>query len=169
MKSVWYCLLLALISITPVAAEELTEQKKQLIDEMMTITGVANSTTLFARAFIDQYSNILKKTQPDIDPQAFAIIKDETLAVMREQVEKEGIIQKMYHPIYHKYLTEADLRELIAFYQTPVGQKMVTTMPLIVQESMLAGEQWGKNIGPLLQERLGKRLRQAGIAVSKDK
>lgn len=57
-------------------------------------------------------------------------------------------------PIYQKHLTEADLHQIVAFYETPVGKKLTSKNPLIMQESMQAGQQWGQQIGLKLQEKI---------------
>jgi hypothetical protein len=41
--------------------------------------------------------------------------------------------------IYQRHLTKTDLEELIRFYSSPVGQKMISEQPQIMQESMRAG------------------------------
>ncbi len=41
--------------------------------------------------------------------------------------------------IYQRHLTKTDVEELIRFYSSPVGQKMISEQPQIMQESMQAG------------------------------
>lgn len=50
-------------------------------------------------------------------------------------------------PIYDKYYTAEDIKGLIAFYQTPTGQKMITVLPKIMADSQAAGGQWGQELG----------------------
>jgi hypothetical protein len=42
-------------------------------------------------------------------------------------------------PIYQRHFTTADLDELIRFYSSPVGQKLLHEQPQLLQESMRAG------------------------------
>src|SRR5215471_20075526 len=44
-------------------------------------------------------------------------------------------------PIYQRHLTKADLEELIRFYSSPVGQKLLREQPQMMQEGMQAGMQ----------------------------
>jgi uncharacterized protein len=41
-------------------------------------------------------------------------------------------------PIYDKYLTDEDIKGLIDFYQTPLGQRVVKALPMIGRESQAA-------------------------------
>ncbi len=53
---------------------------------------------------------------------------------------------KMTVPIYQKYLTEDEVQALNAFYDTPAGKKLIKVQPQIMQESMMAGQQWGQAV-----------------------
>lgn len=50
-------------------------------------------------------------------------------------------------PVYAKYYTEEDLDQLITFYKTPIGRKLIAVTPQIVQESMQLGREWGQKLG----------------------
>jgi uncharacterized protein len=57
-------------------------------------------------------------------------------------------------PIYTKYYTDAELMQLLAFYKSPIGQKVIEKLPLISQDSYKVGEEWGRKIGEKVAERL---------------
>lgn len=50
-------------------------------------------------------------------------------------------------PIYDKYFSEDDIKGLIQFYQTPLGQKSVKTMPQLLNELSEAGRKMGEEVG----------------------
>jgi len=50
-------------------------------------------------------------------------------------------------PIYDKYLTEDEIKGLIQFYESPLGQKAVSVLPKVVAESQQAGQMWGRELG----------------------
>jgi uncharacterized protein len=80
-----------------------------------------------------------------------------------EEAEKEfsetsmDELVDMLSPVYQKYMTEADLKKIIEFYQTPVGKKYAEKTPLIMQESMQVGQQWGMKVGQKIQARLKEK------------
>lgn len=47
----------------------------------------------------------------------------------------EDVIEELI-PIYDRYFTDSELKELIEFYQSNLGQKLILTAPLILKESM---------------------------------
>lgn len=61
------------------------------------------------------------------------------------EVHPDDLIN-MTIPIYQKYLSQADLDAINAFYGTPAGQNLIRTQPLIMQESIAAGQLWGQKL-----------------------
>jgi hypothetical protein len=61
-------------------------------------------------------------------------------------------------PAYEKHLTHADIKELIKFYESPIGKKMITVQPLIVADTMAAGQKWGRAMGM----KVAKQLQEKG-------
>jgi hypothetical protein len=50
-------------------------------------------------------------------------------------------------PIYDKSFSAEEIKDLIAFYQTPLGQKAIVTVPKITAELQEAGRKWGETAG----------------------
>jgi hypothetical protein len=50
-------------------------------------------------------------------------------------------------PIYNKYYTHDEVKQLIAFYETPIGKKLVEVNSLMAQETAQIGQQYGERIG----------------------
>lgn len=63
----------------------------------------------------------------------------------------------MLAPIYEKHLTENDLKELIKFYESPVGKKLAKESPAIMQESMTAGQSWGMKVAEKVQAKMKEK------------
>lgn len=59
----------------------------------------------------------------------------------------------LYVPIYQKYFTLDDLKEIIAFYDSPVGRKLSAATPAMTQEGMQMWQQLGSEIaGEMIRE-----------------
>jgi hypothetical protein len=50
-------------------------------------------------------------------------------------------------PVYDKYLSDEDIKGLIQFYKTPLGQKTLSVLPQITGELQAQGEKLGERIG----------------------
>lgn len=50
-------------------------------------------------------------------------------------------------PAYDKYYTHEEIKGLIQFYGTPLGQKLVSVQPKMTGELQEAGRKWGEGLG----------------------
>ena len=62
-------------------------------------------------------------------------------------------MSRFFH-VYDKYYSLEDLRAVNGFYSSPAGQKILKTLPEVMQESMQIGKIWGTKIG----ERVGREV-----------
>lgn len=129
-----------LIGITSFAQSS----KEAKIKELLRVAHISEMATQGAHQFINSY----KENYKDI-PEEF------WNGFLKEVSSDE--FTKLYIPIYAKYYGEADLDELVKFYKTPVGQKMISSTPLIMKESMEAGREWGQNLGKKLMDEISKQ------------
>ena len=49
-------------------------------------------------------------------------------------------------PIYMKHFTHEEIKGLVEFYESPIGKKTIEKLPLVMQESMAAGQAWGEKL-----------------------
>jgi hypothetical protein len=64
----------------------------------------------------------------------------------QSKVEVQAFID-MAVPSYDKYLTDEEIKGLIAFYQTPLGQKTISVLPKLTLELQAEGAKWGQQMG----------------------
>jgi hypothetical protein len=50
-------------------------------------------------------------------------------------------------PVYDKNFSHQEIRSLIEFYQTPLGQKAIATLPKVTAEMQEQGRKWGEDLG----------------------
>jgi len=56
--------------------------------------------------------------------------------------------------IYDKVYTHDEIKSMMEIYQTPIGKKMIETMPLITKLSMQAGENWASENMKKIKDRI---------------
>lgn len=121
---------------------------KETLKKMMEVSGSQETY----KAAVTQMISIFKQQKSGV-PEAFW---DEFSVIAYKAAGEE--LLNMLLPIYQKNLSENDVKNIIAFYQTPSGKTFAEKTPLIMQESMAAGQQWGMKIG----EELTKKLKEKG-------
>lgn len=73
--------------------------------------------------------------------------------------DKRGELLEALVPIYDRNFSLSDLNELIRFYKSPLGTRLLTATPQLTREAMLEGQKWGARIG----QEIGEELTREGI------
>lgn len=66
-------------------------------------------------------------------------------------------LNELLLPVYRKHLTLDEVRQLNAFYASPIGQTLTSKTPIIMQESMQVGQEWGIKIGQDFAKKMEER------------
>lgn len=146
--------------------QELTEEKARDIDRLLKMTCALKIGLQFSDLFVQQLSQALKNARPDIPQKAFDIVESVVGEVIAEEIEKPSGLRRDMRFIYHKYFSHEEVREMIAFNSTSLGQKIIRVMPILIQEGMQAGQKWGQSLVATLQQRLAARLEEEGIQMN---
>jgi hypothetical protein len=123
------------------------------------VTGMANKMAVYAS---NQIIDAMQR-QKELTPRIIEIIKVEVSAVINEQILDEQAFFSYFLPIYDKYYTHSEIKELISFYESELGRKTVRVMPSLMDECIVAEEKWGQSIAPVAFDRIVKRLEAEGI------
>ncbi|MFV3073807.1 DUF2059 domain-containing protein [Niveispirillum fermenti] len=67
--------------------------------------------------------------------------------------------------IYATQFTMAELDDIIRFYRTPTGSKLVQSLPMITQQSMAIGQVWGQGVGERAAGRFVEAAKARGLAL----
>jgi hypothetical protein len=76
-----------------------------------------------------------------------------------QKINTRELIEKLI-PLYDKYYTTEDIRAVNAFYETPTGQKLISTLPQVMQEAMKVGQEWGEKMGKQAAEEAEQELKR---------
>ena len=70
-----------------------------------------------------------------------------------KHVDYDELVQKLI-PVYSKHFTEQEIVDLLNFYNTSTGKKMIDKMPVILQESMEIGRKWGIELAQKIEKEI---------------
>ena len=118
--------------------------KEDHIRQFMEITGSAKMGKMVMDKMIESYKKIY--------PAAASDFWDE----FAKEINLKDLVD-MIVPIYGKYFSDEEITQLIAFYKTPLGKKIIETMPLIMQDSYGVGQAWGTKLAEKIQLRLKEK------------
>lgn len=64
--------------------------------------------------------------------------------------------------IYAQHFTEVELKDMLAFYQSPVGRKMVIEEPKVIDESMANAGDWGDHLSEEIIAKMRAEMKKRG-------
>jgi len=144
----------------PVAADELTPAKRYAIRHLMELTGASKMELSLGAFLSQQLYAIIDDRDDQVPAEVYEIIVDQTGRLVAERLPE--LLDEIV-PIYHRQFTHDEIRELIVFYRTDVGQKTLRALPRIIEESSTLGQQWGQILGMELVNRVERELSAKGI------
>ncbi len=143
-----------------VTAEELSKEKRADIEKLIEMTGALAIGKQMSEFFGQQYWQSIRTARPDVPAELFQALQNEINVVIDERLAQ---LLDLIIPIYHKHFTHKEIDELIGFYKTPIGAKVISVMPALVQESMTVGQHWGRSLAPQIQRRVLERFKAEGV------
>jgi uncharacterized protein len=89
---------------------------------------------------------------------------DEVFAALAKKFrERQAEMIELVAPLYAEKFTVPELKEIGAFYRTPIGIKLLATQPEIMQRSMQIGMGWGQKIGQEVEAEARTELKKRGV------
>lgn len=134
-------LLLAAISAQASAAQPSEQQVRQLMD----VIGLGKSLSQMNT----QVGTSMKQALPCVSSNYWENYIDEN--------SSKDFIGRLV-PIYQKHFTADEVDGMVRFYSSPLGQKVLTEMPLALAEANQAGQQWSHEH----TQQMISKLEQAG-------
>jgi hypothetical protein len=126
--------------------------------QILELKGIGNMYAPLVRGVVDKTKNMFMQTN-------FMWAKDIN--------EVSAIEQKQYAPraselvdatarLYASHFTDQELKELLAYYQSPIGQKALAEEPKIIEQSMASAGSWGDNLSQEVMASMRAEMRKRG-------
>ena len=153
-------LLIAILIVAPWAdAVPMDQEKHRDIEKLVEMTGtIQNAMTVLDR-MLPQMIEVIRKANPEIPQQVLDALANDGKEEFHKALPE--LIEPMI-AIYDKNYSADEIRQLLAFYQSPLGRKMIARMPEITQQSMAVGNAWGTSIGERVAARIRASAKQKG-------
>ena len=157
-------------SLPPDAAT--TAQVMTLLDLLQARRNVVLMMDNMKAAMVTGAQDSFKEKVPNATPQQLDGIRQIVEASFDEFPVDD--LLKAVVPIYQRHLSKTDVEEIIRFYSSPAGQKLLHEQPQIIQESMQAGLEVGRSHSEQIRLKVEKKVQEladqeekAGAARSK--
>ncbi|MCB0631532.1 MAG: DUF2059 domain-containing protein [Saprospiraceae bacterium] len=148
MKTIFF--LLCSLWLCSSAVAQIDETYIETLNNMLELSGSKKNFDVA----VGQMMGIFKQ-QPQYDN-----VPDELWEKMEGEFKNTSMeeLVQMLAPVYYEHLSLEDLEAIVQFYESPAGKKLAEKTPLITQQSMQVGQEWGRKIG----EKVAAELQEKG-------
>jgi len=128
--------------------------------ELMRVSGTEQIMTQMQLQIESMFLNISSDAEyNEAQQKIVARYRGEVAALLKDEMIWEKIEGDVVE-LYVQSFSEDELKELIAFYKTPLGQKMISKMPEVMLRSAEISRQQMRNVIP--------RIKQLGQSMSEE-
>jgi hypothetical protein len=127
-------------SLPPLTATPESRALAAQLTEMIGVNRTSQQLIAVMRAQIVQM--VIRNSGKS--PEESAKIVDEVM--MPDFTSQEKELTNAIVEVWASNFTVEDLKGLIDFYSTPLGKRLITTLPAVTQQGMQAGQAWGRQI-----------------------
>jgi hypothetical protein len=125
------------------------------------ILAMKNASAMYANAvpnLVQQTKNVLMQSnlnyQKDLNEVAIIVAKN---LAGREKEIGDGMAQ-----VYANEFTEQELKDLVTFYKSPLGQKLLASEPRAIQFSMSYMNQWAQMFAETINGQFRAEMKKRG-------
>ncbi len=135
--------------ITSTSCTTLSDKSKEtssMKEDVIRLLEVTESIALSKQMLLPMLDT-LSQTNPEIPQEIWKRLYD--------SFDADLIISEIV-PLYLKYFTHEDIKNMLDFYTSPTGEKTIEIMPALIQESMVIGQALGRRVMQEIIEDLKK-------------
>ncbi|WP_213772848.1 DUF2059 domain-containing protein [Bradyrhizobium sp. dw_78] len=145
----------------PAQAQTQAQPSPAAVAAAKEILAMKHASAMYAAAV----PNLVQQTKDQLlqsnlnyqkDLNEVAVIVAQKLAG-REQEIGEGMAK-----VYASEFTEQELKDLVTFYKSPLGQKLLGSEPKAIQESMAYMNQWAQQFAEIVNGEFRAEMRKRG-------
>ena len=129
-----------------------------LAREIITVKGASKMYEPVIVEVVDRATGALLQTNPMLSKDLLEIaakIKKDSAPRVAELLNE---VAKMYAARF----TEAELKDVLTFYKSPVGQKIIVTEPVILDQSVVFAETWATKFSEEVLAQLRAEMKKRG-------
>jgi hypothetical protein len=130
-----------------------------LAKEMADIKGTTNIFDPIIVGVIESTRQTLGMGNPNMSRDI-----DAAAAQMRNEMQsRRAELSQVLVRVYTQFFTEAELKEAVAFYKSPLGKKLLTEEPKVAEASMKAADDWSQKFAAEVATKMRAELKKKGL------
>lgn len=126
--------------------------------ELLDLKGAARMFDPLVPGIIETVKNNYLQTNPAL----FKDLSDVAAQLRTELAPKRAEVINQVATLYAQRFSEQELKDVVAFYKTPVGKKFVTEEPTVIEQSLATAQNWSQKLSEEVLSRFRAEMKKKG-------
>jgi len=155
----WVALLLVLsLGVAAQSANPPSPQAIALAKELIVLKGGHQMFDAVVPGVIEQAKDVFLPTNPNLNKELVEV----TGKLKLEYANKPDELLNEVAKVYAMHFTEQELKEIVAFYKTPLGKKMLAEDPVAIQEGLTRAKDWANDFSNVVLGKMRAEMKKKG-------
>jgi uncharacterized protein len=129
--------------------------------ELITVTGATQLFAPLIAGVIEQAKLLYLQQDPGLGNDV-----NEIAGKMRSDLQPRfGEVSSEVARLYATHFTEQELKEILAFYKSPAGKKLLAEQPEVIDNSMKFAQDWATKLSDEVVSKMRDELKKKGHAL----
>jgi hypothetical protein len=148
----------ACLAASVARAQEPSSSAIAVARDVVITKGATNMAEPLVRGVIESVKNNLLPTNPQLGREL-----NEVAATLQKEFEgKRSEVIDTFARAYARRFTEAELKDLLLFYKTPLGQKFSKEEPAAIEDGLKGAQEWGDAFSETVFARVRAEMQKKG-------
>jgi hypothetical protein len=154
--------LVLLLAVAPLRAHAQSEAALAKVHRIFELTGMLNLIRATSEQAMAGMTTQIAAANPGRGAEIQRIVREHFLPEFQrrlpELIEETAKLQALT-------FTEEELDGLVAFYESPLGAKVIEKTPLLMQQNIAMGQAWGQRVATDVLEQMKPVLREKNFKI----
>ncbi len=126
--------------------------------ELIELKGATKIYDPIISGVIEYHKNLLIQTNPNL----VRDLNEVAQKLRTEMAPRRTELQNEVVKVYAQHFTEQELKDALAFYKTPLGKKLITEEPKVLEDSMKRADQWSSKFAEEVVAKMRAEMKKKG-------
>ena len=147
-----------LVCMGPAAAQQPSPSAIATAKELLAAKGATTMFDPLIPGVVESTKNAFLPTNPGL----FKEFNEVATRLRTELAPRRNEIIDDIARLYAQRFTEAEMKEVTAFYKSPVGKKFVAEEPAVIDQGLSRAEEWSKKMADEVMTRFRAEMKKKG-------
>jgi uncharacterized protein len=145
------------------SAGELTATKRSEIKTLLEITGIRAIPDQIAVNTVQSMVQGVRQLDPKFPDKGFQVMRASMVEGLNAKIDVAGGLIEQVTLVYHNAFSAAEISELVKFYQSSVGKKMLATQSKVNSETFQSAMKWADSLSGDIDQRMDAALKKENL------